>query len=450
MKKLFLLFFFLSGCIYYNTFYNAEKYYSEKNYNKSIEKCKKVLKKYPGSGFIDDAIFLMGKNYFYLESYDEAKESFKRIIDFFPNSPFVDESYLFLGKVALKKKDVNESIIFLENAANSDDPVIRMETFKTKLEVYLLTDEPEKTIEEGEKFIKRYSGNSEEAYYIIGNANRLIGDDKMALEMYKNALKKSSSVPYGRLIYSMAELYSEMDSLKEALSIIEEGKKSDSLSLLKGKILIELEDFEEAEKSLEPVNRRRDSLGVVAKYHLGEIKELQGDTSGALELYKKAASMKDFGEISKKARAKEEIFENIFLLRERTGESEDGEAESEGFFGKDPIKNDEEKVIEQDYERKDSSYIFFRIGELYYWELNETEEGVAWYKKVHEEFPTSSYAPKAIFTLLNIELKEDSTFSPEAKELFSILTGKYPNTKYSEKAKELYEPYFQDTTSTRE
>lgn len=440
MKKLFPLFLFLSGCIYYNTFYNAQRYHSDKNYNKSIEKCKKVLKKYPGSGYIDDAIFLMGKNYFYLESYDEAKESFKRIIDFFPKSPFVEESYLFLGKIALKRKDVNEAIRFLENAANSDDPVIRMETFKTKLEVYLLTNEPEKTIEEGEEFIKRYRGNSAEAYYIIGNAKRLIGDNKMALEMYKNAVKESGSVPSGRLIYSIAELYSEMDSLKEALSIIEKGKKSDSLSMLKGKILIELEDFEGAEKSLESVNKRRDSLGVVAKYHLGKIKELQGDTSGAVELYKRAASMKDFGEISKKAQAKEEIFKNIFLLRERAEKTENGEV-SDGKKGEE---------IEQDYEKKDSSYIFFRIGELYYWELNEAEEGVGWYKKVHEEFPASSYAPKAIFTLLNIEAREDSTFSPEAKELFSILIEKYPKTKYSEKAKELYEPYFQDTTSTRE
>ncbi len=436
MKKLFLLFLCFSGCIYYNTFYNAEKYYSDENYKKSIEKCKKILKKYPGSGYEDDAIFLMGRSYYYLENYDEAKTSFRKIIDFFPNSPFVEESYLFLGKTALKKKNLNESIIFFERSANSKDPVIRMETFKTKLELYLLTDNPKKTIEEGEEFIKRYRGNSEEAYYLIGNANRLIGNNEKALEMYKNALKESASVPSTKLLYNLAELYVEMDSLEEALSVLEEKEKSDSCSLLKGKILMQLNDFEGATKSLESLEKRKDSLGVIAKYHLGEIKELEGDTSAALELYKKAVSMRDFGEISEKARAKEEILENIFLLQTRAEKKEN--------------KEENGKEAEQNYERKDSSYIFFRMGELYYWSLHETEKGSDWYRKVHEEFPESTYAPKAIFNLLNIELSEDSTFSKEANELFAILMNKYQNTRYSEKAKELYGPYFQDTTSPRE
>ena len=439
MKKILLLFLCLSGCIYYNTYYNAEKYYSEENYKKSVEKCKKILKKYPGSGYEDDAIFLMGKSYYYLENYDEAKKSFRRIIDFFPNSPFVEESYLFLGKVALRKKNLNESITFLDRSADSKDPVIRMETFKTKLELYLLTDEPEKTIEEGEEFIKRYRGNSDEVYYLIGNANRLIGNDEKALKMYKNALKESSSVPSTKLVYNLAELYVEMDSLKEALSLLEKKEKCDSCSLLKGKILMELNDFEGATKSFKSLEKRKDSLGVVAKYCLGEIKELEGDTSAALELYKKAASMRDFGGISEKAKAKEEIFENISLLKTRAEEKENKKEEEE-----------KEEKVEQNYERKDSSYIFFRIGELYYWSLHETEKGTEWYRKVHKEFPESTHAPKAIFNLLNIELSEDSTFSKEASELFSILMNKYHNTSYSEKAKEIYGPYFQDTTGSRE
>ena len=436
MKKLLLVFLFLPGCVYYNTFYNAEKYYNAENYSKSIEKCKKILDRHQGSDYIDDAIFLMGKSYYYSKKPDEAKKSFRRIIDFFPNSPFREESYLFLGKIAIEKKNLDEAIIFLDKIADSDDTYIRMETFKTKLELYLLTDNPQKTIDEGEKFIEKYRGNSAEAYYIIGNANRLIDNDEKALKMYKNALKESGKDPSGRLIYNLAELYSEMDSLSKALSVIEEGETSDTLSLLKGKILMGLKDFDGAKKSLGSVERRKDSLGVVAKYHLGEIKELQGDSSAALKLYKEAALKGKFGEATAKAQAKEKIFENLSLLQALSEEA----------------KNEEEKDedSEQNHEKKDSSYIFFRIGEIYYWDLKEKSVGIEWYKKVHESFPESSYAPKAIFALLSINLTEDSTFTPQASELFSILTEKYPNTKYSEKAKELYGPYLQDTTSSRE
>jgi tetratricopeptide (TPR) repeat protein len=438
MKRLLFLVLLFSGCIYYNTFYNAQKYFDEEDYDRSLEKCKKILEKYPKSKYVDDAVFLMGKNYYYLNNFDESKNSFRKIVDYFPNSPFRDESYLFLGKIALEKRDLNETVIFLERAAESSNSEIIMETFKTKLELYLLTEEPEKVIDEGQKFIEKYGSNLVEAYYLIGNANRLIGKNKEALEMYKNALKESKQSPSGRLIHNLAELYVSMDSLAKALSVIEEGRESDTLSLLKGKILMQLESLDEAIKSLESISKKRDSLGVVARYYIGEIKELQGDTSAALESYKKAESVGNFEGLSKKVQARKEILENISLLKTLAEKKKD-EGEEE-----------KEEETKKNQEKKDSSYIFFRIGEIYYWDLQEKEKGVEWYRKVHEQFPQSQCAPKAIFTLLNIELNEDSTSSPEARELFSVLEETYPNTKYSEKAKELYEPCFQDTTGKRE
>ena len=174
-----------------------------------------------------------------------------------------------------------------------------------------MRNEPQKVIDEGQKFIEKYRAHSAEAYYLVGNANRLTGKDEIALKMYKNSLKESKQNVSGKLIYSLAELYAETDSLPEALSVIDRGKKSDSLSLLKGKILMELEDFDEAIKSLEPVSKKRDSLGAAAKLHMGEIKEIQGDTSSALNLFKKAESEGNFGELRDKARAKKEILENF-------------------------------------------------------------------------------------------------------------------------------------------
>ena len=99
--------------------------------------------------------------------------------------------------------------------------------------------------------------------------------------MYKNALKKSASDPPPALVYNLAELYVEMDSLKKALSTIEKVENNDLCSLLKGQILMKLNDFETAIKFLDPLKKKRDSIGVIAKYNLGEIKESQGDTAAA-------------------------------------------------------------------------------------------------------------------------------------------------------------------------
>jgi len=436
MRKAIFVFLFFSGCIYFNTFYNAQKYFEEENYRQSIEKCKKILERYPDSKYVDDALFIMGKSNYYLKNYDEAKINLKKLIDAFPSSPFVPESHLFLGKIAFEKKNIGEASLFLEKAAQTEDSGIRMEILKTKLELYLITDNPEKTIEEGEKFIEKYSSNSEEAYYMIGNANRSIGNKKRALEMYKRAIKESDGIPSSKLIYNTAEIYLEMDSLYEALSVIEEGQVNDTLSILKGKILVKQQKLEEAAEAFEAISNKRDSLGTIAKYSLGEIKEYERDTAAALEYYEKAASSGDFGEISSKADAKKEILESFYLLEKLSEESEE--------------ERKDEDLFRSNFEEKDSAFIFFRIGELYYWELGEFSEGIKWYKKVYGGFPESVYAPKAIFTLLYICDSEDTLSSLNKGELFSILNEKYSKSEYAEKAKKFYESKIQDTTGTEE
>ena len=89
-----LLFF---SCAYFNTFYNAEKYFKEANkmrlekagqsiplraidnYGKTIQKCKIVLSDFPESRYVNDAILLMAKAQFYRSEYDEAISNLKII-----------------------------------------------------------------------------------------------------------------------------------------------------------------------------------------------------------------------------------------------------------------------------------------------------------------------------------------------------------------------------------
>ena len=85
----------LSGCVYYNTFYNAEQYFAEaqkmelqdsgkptsgaiQKYNKTIKKCEIVLEYYENSEYSDDAIFLMAKSFFYIgNNYTQAVSNFE-------------------------------------------------------------------------------------------------------------------------------------------------------------------------------------------------------------------------------------------------------------------------------------------------------------------------------------------------------------------------------------
>ena len=80
----------LSGCVYYNTFFNAKKYFTEaqdiglkedgkptsnaiNKYNKAIKKCGVVLSDYKDSKYADDALFLMARSLFYIgRNYTQA------------------------------------------------------------------------------------------------------------------------------------------------------------------------------------------------------------------------------------------------------------------------------------------------------------------------------------------------------------------------------------------
>ena len=102
-----------SSCVYFNTFYNAEKYYdiAEKenqhldentpvraqNYQKSLDTAAKIPEFYPDSKYVDDALALMGKCYYKMEQYPKAQRKFEELISNYPESDFIDEANLYLG-----------------------------------------------------------------------------------------------------------------------------------------------------------------------------------------------------------------------------------------------------------------------------------------------------------------------------------------------------------------
>ena len=73
--------FLLSSCAYYNTFFNAKKYFREANklplvkgrssseankkYNKAIKKCGIIITDYKNSKYVDDAVFMLGKIFYF-------------------------------------------------------------------------------------------------------------------------------------------------------------------------------------------------------------------------------------------------------------------------------------------------------------------------------------------------------------------------------------------------
>ena len=325
MKRLIFGILLFINCAYYNTFYNAENYYEEgyklykegksgaSFFQRSIEKCNKMIARYQGSEWMDDAIFLLGKNYYFLNQHSEASVNFRKIIDIYQDSPFYSESMLFLGKILMEEGRLTEAVILLDRAADSGDLQTKMEAFKTKIEIKLRSDSPEEAIVEGKEFIDKYSTNKSEIFYIMGNAYSRIEDYNKALTMYKNSMNNSKEQRPKGLNYKLARVYMELDSLNKALNVIGDYKGRDSTTVLKGEILRKMGRNEEAEEVLNFAKNWRNELGAVANYELGLLKENSGDLEEAKNLYSKTIEIGKFGRITDLARARRDI---LILLSE--------------------------------------------------------------------------------------------------------------------------------------
>lgn len=438
MKRLIVVFLFIFNCAYYNTFYNAKKYYDEglrlevagKNgahlFKKSAEKCEKIIDIYSGSGWVDDAIFLLGRNHYHLNQLSDAKIRFNQIVDYYPDSPFVERSLIFLGKIAVKEGRWTEALFLLDKATDSEDLDIRMEAFKTKLEIHLQEDSPEAVINAGKDFIEKYGTYKAEVYKIIGDAYNRIGKYSQALRMYEKSINESGEGEPEGLRFCLASAYMNLDSLQQALNIIPENNQVDSMTILKGQILRKMGKFKEAEETLEFARNFRNRLGATANYEMGLIKEADGDSLKAKEFYSTASNLGDFGSITKMATSRENILIYYSSLKS------------------DSIADDTVSVVV-----RDPAYIYFRIGEIYYTELDDIGRAVEEYKKVFADYPESEYAPKALYVLLYIHSRV-LTDSSSASHYLSILKERYPKVRYSIKAMEEFGDYLQDTTGYRE
>ncbi|MFC1480626.1 tetratricopeptide repeat protein [Candidatus Neomarinimicrobiota bacterium] len=110
----------LTGCAYFNTFYNAQIYYDsaiadlEKNgrtrdgrlpskaqadFLTAIEKCQKVIENYPHSRHIEEAFFILGRSYYFSQKDGLSERYLNQLLVDYPDSPREDEIRVWLARL---------------------------------------------------------------------------------------------------------------------------------------------------------------------------------------------------------------------------------------------------------------------------------------------------------------------------------------------------------------
>jgi TolA-binding protein len=173
---------FLSGCAYFNTFYHAKQSYGQAEkaraqehgqisasstsstyYKQAIQKCEKVIEKYPGSKWADDAYLLMAQSHYWRGDYLSAEETLTSLLGL-KKSSLRDQALYWQGRTYLAQESYTEAQSVWQ-ALLKDYPKFKD---RQEVEYYMaqaswLGGSPDAAIGEYQAFLKRYPNGEHSA-----------------------------------------------------------------------------------------------------------------------------------------------------------------------------------------------------------------------------------------------------------------------------------------------
>ena len=398
------------SCAYINTFYNAKRYFREGMkikdeekrltgearllFEKAIEKSAKVIKNYPDSRFVDDAIFLMGRCYFEKGDYDRAIRKFEELGILFPDSKFNHEgtyykamAYLRTGRYSLAIKNLQaikgkrkelaafQLGVALMKKGSYDDAITRFKNF--------LVDFPN-------------SSHLPQIYYNLGvcygETDHL---DSMVYYIDRFLTTAYTALKTDSIRIEIARKFGRHRLLEDAIRIIGETRK-ESLLIIKAELFIENDRFEEA-RSIINMIIDSDTLSTIgdAFYLRGVINEKEGRFDQALADYDSAISRSSYQAYRIDSERRRSTLKKALELKENPGDE--------------PAK------------------ARFLLAEIYLLNLDRPDLAIENYHVVFDSFPESPYAPKALYAIgwIKENILDDST---GAMATYDTLVLSYPNS----------------------
>ncbi|MDI6809678.1 MAG: tetratricopeptide repeat protein [Candidatus Eisenbacteria bacterium] len=441
-----LLLLFASGCAYFNTFYHARKYYNqaaesqrksgleraspgEANlYNKSLEKCTKVITQYPKSRWVDDAAYLMGLCYFARGEYDKAQEKFEEIPLAYPKSNLVPDCHLMKGKCLFKKKVHDQAEVVLLSTL-SDYPRInhRDDLLFTLGENSLATKENEKALQWFTRVYKEETGSKRryDALIKIGEVDYLLKRFDEAKEAFTIvSLRHPLADKRFEARYKIGDCLEAIGKFQEGLQFYQDMLKEVKGGVKEAEVTIRIgrsyERLADAKKAIEIYNQVMDkfpksAFAAEAQFRVGYTYEiLLEDLDKARESYDKVKTIYSRSQFVEQAGTRSS---NIAKWGEYKKESKD-----EGG----------EKAAEK----------AFMLAELLFFQLDKVDKALEQYALVERDYPGSSFAPRAAFATAWI-LKNVKKDEQGSKEAFLRVTEMYPNTPFAEAAAKALEEHFE-------
>ena len=311
----------LSSCAYYNTFYNAKKFFKAaqdqplrengkpnstaiQNYTKAMKKCGLVLTNYKNSKYADDALFMLAQCLFYKSTnYSQSIEKFKDLIKFYPESEFVPESHLYIAKANYLFNNKQEAYKILKDYSLNPDFKDSHPQAILLLANYHLTDKDyleaeyyfQKIIDEYQK-----SDEYESAFLALGksyhNSKKYEKSNEVFFSLLESKLPRSLKFDaryYIAYNYLLLEQYEE--ALEYAANLIKKEYREDKISkiqLIKARCLANLDQTDDAITLLDMImqDNPKSLLAAEAAFYTAEIYfKIIHDYTKAIEYYNRVS-----------------------------------------------------------------------------------------------------------------------------------------------------------------
>lgn len=483
----------VSACVYFNTFYNAKKFYrqaekerqkheeayagwafdeagpeqlrqrstqADQLYDKAARKASKVLDKYKESDLVDDAMFLMAKAFYWRGEYLRAVQSFRDLETNFPASEFYDQARYWRAQCLEAQRIYNQAQQLYRTLLEEAPEEVAVQAGLRLGEMAFAREDYVAAIQEFRATLEAYPKSAQRAELWLRQ-----GEAQMALEdqtRYDEALASFDQVLQagpdrdqeyrarlnsGSVHYALGD---EEAALKAYIGLLKEGKFRNYEGRTRLLIGQSYQDRRQLEQALAEYEQVRDDFpgtpsAAMALYRTGLL-HLQeyGDTELAGEYFEETnrenpgsqgvlQAQEMLGYLSRLRQFQERVHHADSLFADSLDALQGPLVWTEGWQAPADTTRSDEVVVARNLEVLDH---LFNACEIYRDDIGQPDSAVAYYQEVIRRFPDSDQLPRAVYSIAWIyrEMRRD----PEGADPYlQRLIDDFPASAQANEAREI-------------
>ncbi|MGH8005109.1 MAG: tetratricopeptide repeat protein [Limisphaerales bacterium] len=457
--------FVFSGCVYFNTFYLAKKSYSKAekiqkksgretadgtaaaDYQTAIKWASKVLTFHPKSGWVDDALFLIGRSYYNMGEHFKAQGKFEELLAGFPDSKYAPEAKVYLTRSILKSGRPEAA----RDLANRSIDEVKSKDIKGELamvaaESYFALGDYPSAVAAYEKVLG-FPIKKESKALLYSRLGAAFFQQEKYLEAYGAYSKVPEHSPSVELVYNSAlaaaDCAFKIGRTGEVIALINKLSKDPSyhgnLGDLKLKIAQGYVVLDSVSEALEILRWMTDffkgqRVSAQAYLEMGKIfQEKLGDLHKAKENYEQVSKESPTPNILQEALARsqeitrfESFQKELALVPDSSFDSTGADSVKRYASLSDSAKPASSSAVADSVKLATSWYL---LAEVYRLSLKKPDSALWAYQTVFEKFPQTPTAPKALlaYGFLKQESFDDSV---SAYSRYRKLLSDYPHSDY--------------------